>query len=184
MRFARWRAAPRSGAVTAHPAAVATQPAPVIVRTVALADTVALDAFYSALSDQSQRQRFLGYLPGVGVSNARSFCMPDHEHSEGFVAVDSSDGRIVGHVCLVWDDRGATELAIAVEDASQRRGIGGRLFRAALDWGRERNLDRFTATAFGDNVGMLRLIASAPYPATRQVLGSGIVRIEIPLEAP
>jgi GNAT superfamily N-acetyltransferase len=161
-------------------------PAPagaVTVRPVVIGDALALDAFYTGLSAESQRLRFLGYIPAVGESNARSFCVPDHVHSEGFVAVDEHDGRIVGHVCLVTDERGATELAIAVEDASQRRGIGRRLFRAALEWGQARGLDRFTATAFRDNTGMLRLADGGPHPVTLRPLGGGVVRIEIPLEA-
>ncbi len=153
----------------------------VSVRRVSAADADGLDAFYAGLSPRSQRQRFLGYVPSVGVSNTRSFCMPDHEHSEGFVAVAGAEGRIVGHVCLVTDPRGTTELAIAVEDAAQRRGIGRRLFQAALAWGQEHDLERFTATAFADNAGMRHLADSGPHPPTRQALGGGVIRIEIPL---
>ncbi len=161
----------------------ADPPGQVSIRRVAAGDAHGLDAFYAGLSARSQRQRFLGYVPAVGVSNTRSFCMPDHEHSEGFVAVASGDGRIVGHICLVTDARGTTELAIAVEDDAQRQGIGRRLFRAALAWGQEHQLERFTATAFADNAGMQHLADSGPHPATRKALGGGVIRIDIPLRA-
>ncbi len=155
----------------------------VSIRPVAATDTDGLDAFYASLSPRSQRQRFLGYVPAVGVSNTRMFCMADHEHSEGFVAVAVADGRIMGHVCLVTDARGTTEFAIAVEDTAQRRGIGRRLFQAAVAWGQERHLERFTATAFADNAGMLRLADGGPRPPTRRALGGGVVRIDIPLRS-
>ena len=113
------------------------KPDGVVIRRVVPADAQALRDFYAALSPDSRRARFLASVSGLSKEQSRSFCAPDHVHAEGFVAVSAgpfAQDRIIGHLCLEPAEGGSLELAVAVADAAQGRGIGRTLFTAALDW--------------------------------------------------
>ena len=110
---------------------------PVVIRRVQPSDRDALIEFYSGLSEASRYARFLGFTHGVDDQTARSFCTHDHMHQEGFVALVPGDGsRLVGHLCLEPAGERKLELAIAVADAYQGRGVGRRLIEAAIEWRR------------------------------------------------
>jgi GNAT superfamily N-acetyltransferase len=111
-------------------------------------------------------------------------CGPDHRHAEGFVAEiqgGADDGRIVGHLCLEPADQGAEEVALAVADEFQGRGVGRSLFDAGLAWARSRGVPRLVATAMADNTRILRLLTSASPDAVVGQTGSGTVDVLIPL---
>jgi GNAT superfamily N-acetyltransferase len=160
--------------------------APVRVRRVRCGDALALIDFYASLSQTSRRRRFLGFAQ-VGDGLARRMCGPDHRHAEGFIAEilgGDQDGSIVGHLCLEPTDEGAEEVAVAVSDDYQGQGIGRRLLEAGIDWARFRRVPFLTATAFADNVAILRLLLSvAPNAIVRQG-GCGLVDVLVPLEPP
>jgi GNAT superfamily N-acetyltransferase len=158
----------------------------VTLRQIDAADRGELARFYAALSPESRRRRFLGTSPGLPDQSCRSLCCPDHDHEEGFVAVRRStgpeDGQIVGHLCLVpCDESAVVELAVAVADEHQGRGIGRHLFEAALAWAEHHEVALVTATAFEDNATVLRLLSSAPNGALLRPAGAGVVEIDIPL---
>jgi GNAT superfamily N-acetyltransferase len=149
------------------------------------ADAAALGRFYDSLSPDSRRARFLGSVGALPEQASRSFCTPDHIHGEGFVAVAAQVGgqrpEIVGHVCLEPISTGQLELAIAVADGQQGRGVGRRLFEAALGWAAERHYRAIVASAFADNARVLRLLSSAPYPPRQRPADGGVVDVIIPL---
>jgi acetyltransferase len=160
----------------------------VVVRRIDAADRTDLARFYAALGPESRRSRFLGTLSGIPDRAGRLLCSPDHEHEEGFVAVRRSagpeDGEILGHLCLVPVHATTVELAVAVADDHQGRGIGRHLLEAALEWAKLHHIATVTATAFADNAAVLRLLTSAPHGASVRPVGAGVVEIEIPLEQP
>jgi len=169
--------------------------APVIaVRRVDAADAPALATFYAALPDADRRRRFLGTSRGPGLHSCELLCSNDHVHNEGFVAIlgttDERDGRVVGHLCLTPDDEGnawlapdadgqALEIGIAIAADWQRRGIGRRLFAAALDWAAEHGIGSLCATCFADNAAVLRLLSSAPESVIVPTCDPAVVQVEI-----
>ncbi len=164
------------------------QPPQPEIRRVHPADQAALVDFYSNLSAETRYARFLGFTRGVSSDLARSFCTPDHIHGEGFVALlgdpmRAGPPRIVGHLCLQPCGDRQLELAIAVADAYQGRGIGRQLMTSALNWAQARGTQQILASAFADNSRVLRLLSSAPYPASVNSVGGGVVDIVIPLVA-
>ena len=170
-----------------HPAPVEPHGA-IVVRHVDVADRVGLQAFYADLSGESRRRRFLGFTSGIRAEQSRAFCSPDHHHAEGFVAVldnpGADDGRIVGHLCMEPEGAGGIELAVAVADDHQGRGIGRRLFEAAISWAQQEGFLQVSATAFVDNTAVLRLLSSAPHGARMKQEQGGIVSVVDPADSP
>jgi GNAT superfamily N-acetyltransferase len=156
------------------------------VRAIRATDGAQLERFYSRLSAESRRRRFLSISPGVSRAQCVSFCSPDHDHDEGFVAVvDDADAgeRIVGHLCLEPDGTDASEVAIAVADEFQHLGIGRQLMAAGLGWARRRNVTRFTATMLSGNGPIHRLLIGLGLPSDVRYIGSGVASITIDLDA-
>lgn len=156
----------------------------VSIRRVRPSDQPALRDFYARLSADSRRARFLGGSHGLSAEQSLSFCTPDHMHAEGFVAVSEravGRGTLVGHLCLEPAAGRSLELALAVADAEQGRGIGRALFEAALAWAAERGYAAITASCMVGNTRVLRLLSSAPYPAVTSYADAGVVNVVVPL---
>jgi len=149
------------------------------IRPVRPSDAAALVAFYAALSPESRRLRFLGCATGIDQGQARKFCDTGHDCREGFVAVVNR--RVVGHLCLAPAGDATSELAIAVADGFQRRGIGHALFAQALDWARGHGTRRIVATAYAWNAPVLRLLGSAPLGSSASMGDAGVVSVNIPI---
>jgi len=155
------------------------------VRAIRPSDAARLEQFYAALSDESRRTRFFFITPGLSHAQSISFCTPDHDHREGFVAVAHgapfTDEAIVGHLCLEPDGKDAAEVAIAVADGFQHRGIGRRLMAAGIAWARREHIDRFTATMLTHNAPIDRLLVGQGLPVRERLIGGGVVEITIGL---
>lgn len=163
------------------------KPEGVVIRRVVPSDAQALRQFYAALSADSRRARFLGCVSGLSDEQARSFCTPDHMHAEGFVALDARalpQGGILGHLCLEPAEGESLELAVAVADAAQSRGIGRALFTAALDWAASRGYRSVNASCLADNARVLSLLSSAPGLPRITVPDAGVVEVQVPLRRP
>jgi GNAT superfamily N-acetyltransferase len=157
------------------------------VRPIRPADHDGLQRFYAGLSEESRRTRFFATTAGIGDRQSTYFCTPDHAHREGFVAVTGpSDGidradRIVGHVCLEPDGPDRAEIAIAVADAVQGRGIGRRLVEVAVDWARRDGIRTLTATMLAGNPAIQRLLLHLGLPTISRPVGAGVVQVTIEL---
>jgi acetyltransferase len=184
-------AIPRTRAV--RPAPVARpmpwlSPAPVVrIRPIRPADGEALEEFYKDLSPESRSARFFGATAGLSTEQSSFFCTPDHRHREGFVAeipaVDEGSPRVVGHLCLEPDGVRTAEVAIAVADAFQERGIGRRLMSAGLDWAAREGIWRLTATMLEGNLGIRRLLAGMGLSASFRPIGSNVLAVTIDLRS-
>lgn len=161
-------------------------PMDLVVRRIRPSDSEALSRFYSELSPDSLRARFLGYTRGLSGPTTRALCALDHMHDEGLVALlgEGDSSRIVGHVCLADAGTGAVEIGISVADDFQGRGIGRRLFEQATAWAIERGFKSIVASCFVNNARVLALLGSAPFGAQTSFAGEGVVDVRIPLRQP
>ena len=151
----------------------------VSIRPIEPADAAGLSAFYAALSPESARRRFWSARrPTEEV--LRRFTDPD---AGGVVAVmgesGPEDGAIVGHGSVQPCGDGEVELAFAVADAYQGRGIGTRLMRAALEEARRLGAHRVTATMLIDNARMRQLLRGAGWPIVADRLDAGVEEITL-----
>ncbi len=146
-----------------------------------------LSRFYAGLSAESRLARFHAVSRGIGDEAASLLCGPDHEHREGFVAepTDALPGHpgIVGHLCLEPADSGL-EMAVAVADDWQARGIGRALLFAALDWARAHGITLLNASMLSTNTAVLGLIASIGRPVRESTASAGVVIATIDVGRP
>ncbi len=153
-------------------------PSHVRIRPIRRDDREELASFYGRLSPDSRFERFHAVSRGIGDDAAGLLCGPDHEHREGFVAepVDPALGspRIIGHLCLEPAESGI-EMAVAVADAWQGRGIGKALLLAAIDWAKTHGITRLQASVLSTNSSVLRLIASVGRPVHESIPSAGVV---------
>jgi acetyltransferase len=148
-----------------------TEAPAISIRPIVPDDCLELARFYDGLSTDSLELRFHGASPHLSVGAARFFCGPDHVAREGLVAEVVEDGNrsIVGHLCIepFGPGRpGVAEVAIAVADEWQRRGIGRALLLAAVEWAARHGIDRLEASLLWGNSAMLGLIRSIGYPVS------------------
>ena len=110
------------------------------VRPIRPADEPALAAFFSSLSLESRVLRFFAAVSNAD-SSARSMANVDYRQRYGIVATAGPAGELVGHAMYAAISPKKAELALAVADAYQGRGLGtillGQLAEAAASAGIE-----------------------------------------------
>ncbi|MEV7288472.1 GNAT family N-acetyltransferase [Streptomyces sp. NPDC093252] len=90
------------------------------------------------------------------------------------LAVETGDGRIAGLGHLLWDGD-ETEVALIVEDAWQRRGIGGELLGRLVAMAVEAGCDSVYAVTRSGNTGMVAAMRGLGLPLDYQIEGGTLV---------
>lgn len=153
----------------------------VSIRPIERSDASALSDFYSRLSVESRRTRFLscGSAPGP-VMTAR---LAD---AHGYVGIlreaGALDGAIVAHTSLQPDGLGSAEVAFAVADELHGHGIGRRLVALVLEDARARGLHRVTATLLAENTAMRHLLREAGSPVLDDRIDAGVEEVVLGLD--
>jgi L-amino acid N-acyltransferase YncA len=151
------------------------------IRPIKATDASALETFYAELSADARRARLLGSARGLDAGRACLMCAADNTHEAGFVAErqEAAGWRIVGHVSLTRVSPVALEVAIAVADSCQHKGIGGRLFMAATRWAERNDVGSIVATAFTDNWRVMRLLRRSGHATVVRDVGCGLSSVAI-----
>ncbi len=139
-------------------------------------DTEALRAMHSRMSDRSLYLRYFTVVSQVSDSLLRVFTEVDHHRSVALVA--ELGGRLIAAGTYHYDQRRrAAEVAFAVEDEHQGRGLGSILLEHLAAAAQERGIGRFTAEVLAENPKMVRVFIDAGYQVTREV-SAGVVEVE------
>lgn len=138
-----------------------TAPRPSRVRVVPFdgAHAGALVRFFLALSPRSRQLRFLSPHAGCTAQQLAPLVRPDGDAHVAHVAV--VDGEVVGEARFARraPGRATAEVALAVADPWQGRGVGARLLEAVLADAERRGVRRFTFDVLADNRRALALLA-------------------------
>jgi acyl-CoA synthetase (NDP forming)/RimJ/RimL family protein N-acetyltransferase len=135
------------------------------LRSPAPEDEVAIKAFFDALSPESRYTRFHGAGRTDTVSR-------DYAHADGDTRVS-----LLAHlgdrvVAVAGYDRlnepGVAEVAFAVADDMQGRGLATRMLEQLAEVGGERGVRRFDAEVLSENRAMLRVFSSAGFDIRRE----------------
>jgi GNAT superfamily N-acetyltransferase len=136
----------------------------VTFRPIHLADVERLERMFKRLSPESIRFRFFSPLTRVPRSALVRLAVVDHGRDEAVVAVQGDEiVGIAGFNGLPDGAHGHTrdaELAVAVEDSWQRRGLGRALAHRLADLARERGYDTFVVRIMPENRAALGLLRS------------------------
>jgi acetyl coenzyme A synthetase (ADP forming)-like protein len=148
------------------------------------ADADALVAFFDGLSEQSLYYRFHG-ARSVDRRLAEPFLEPDWIEQGALIATlaDAGGGeRIVALAsCSRLRDPATAEIAFAVSDEQQGRGVGTRLLEQLAVRAADMGVTAFVAEVMAENRAMLGVFTDAGFELARELEG-GIVEVRFEIE--
>ncbi|MET8541355.1 GNAT family N-acetyltransferase [Kitasatospora sp. NPDC004799] len=130
-----------------------------LLRPAGPADRAAALAMHGRCSPASLRLRYHGPVRDAGRYLDH---LLDARHGRSY-AVTAPDGRIVALGHLMWDD-GEAELAVLVEDAWQRRGLGLAVLRRLSAAARAAGVRTVYAVTHGTNTGLIAAMRGLDAP--------------------
>jgi succinyl-CoA synthetase alpha subunit/GNAT superfamily N-acetyltransferase len=134
--------------------------------------------FFRGLSDESLYRRFHGH-PSVGPGMVEPILEPDWIERGALVGVQGDHVVAAANYVRLREARTA-EVAFAVADDFQGRGIGTRLLEQLASTAASVGIEEFVAEVMLDNSAMLRVFADAGFETTREtVLGTAEVRLAL-----
>ena len=146
-------------------------------------DAEALLGFFRTLSQESLRLRFHG-LPSLRVQLVESMLEPDWVERGallGTLSDEHGEERVVAVANYVrLRDPAVAEVAFAVADADQGRGIGTRLLEQLAARAAAVGIERFVAEVLPQNRAMLGVFERAGFELTRELEG-GVVEVTFAL---
>ncbi|HEU5216612.1 MAG TPA: GNAT family N-acetyltransferase [Gaiellaceae bacterium] len=148
------------------------------LRPPAAEDADALLEFFSGLSENSLYLRFHGF-PALGPKLVEPVLEPDWQ--ERGALFGSIDGRVVAVANWVrLRDPRAAEVAFAVADGHQGRGVGTRLLEQLAARAADAGVEEFVAEVLHENNAMLSVFRDAGFTVTRAGEG-GELEIRFPI---
>jgi acetate---CoA ligase (ADP-forming) len=133
------------------------------IRPVRVEDAPELGRFFSDLSLESRVLRFFAAVLNADSSIQRMVNV-DYTSNYGLVAVAGEKAQIVGHAMYVQTELRKAELALAVADAYQGRGLGTILLGQLAEAAAAAGLDMLEAVVRPENHQMLQLLRESGFP--------------------
>lgn len=162
---------------------------PVTLRAIRPDDKGRLDAHFHSLSQDSVLQRFHEAKQDLSNGDLRFYTELDFDHHFALVATREEEGgeRILGvgraiETAAPAGDGGGrrAEVAFAVADRHQGKGIGTLLLRHLAEVGRRLGYDRFEAWVLPGNGRMLDVFLHSGF-SVRRTLEDGTIHVRFPI---
>lgn len=151
------------------------------IRPIEPGDKAALMAAVEQSSDEAIYRRFLNPHGRLTARELRYLTEVDHRDHEALLAVVPASGRSVGVARYVRDPerRNSAEIAVAVLEPWQGRGVGKALLRRLADRAQDEGISEFTALMLSGNQPMRRLLADL---GSTRLLSSGAGAVELAVD--
>lgn len=153
-----------------------------VIRPLGPADReAALDLHVVRMSEASRRMRFFGASRRAPQLAADRLCGPPRP---GFLALGAwVGGELVGEADYESEDgrTDTAELALAVADAWQHRGVGTLLIEHLVNAARSRGIHAIEADTLAGNLAVHKVFSDLGMPVHRR-LDHGEIRVRVPLE--
>jgi acetyl coenzyme A synthetase (ADP forming)-like protein len=133
------------------------------IRPVRADDATELGRFFADLSLESRVFRFFAAVVNANSSIQRMVNV-DYTSSYGLVAVAGAPPQIVGHAMYVEIAPRKAEMALAVADAYQARGVGTILLGQLAEAAAAAGFDMFEAVVRPENHPMLHMLRESGFP--------------------
>lgn len=153
------------------------------VRAVRAADAPAMLAAVGRMSEESVVRRFFAPRNGFTDEEVARFVEVDGRRQVALVAEipSSAGGTVIGGARYIVLEPGVAELACAVEDGWQGRGVGTVLLRHLGALARAAGVREIRADVLAENLPMLRLLRGIGLPLA-QTRESGAVHLTLTLD--
>ncbi|WP_262265740.1 GNAT family N-acetyltransferase [Microvirga yunnanensis] len=141
---------------------------PVEIRALKPEDRAGLLAAVGRSSDQSLYRRFFALKRGFTDQEVDFYVDVDFVSHVALVAELEEDGQkvIIGGARYIIGPPGQAEIAFAVDDAHQGKGIGAALLRHLVALARNAGLCELTADVLPDNTAMLKVFGTSGLATT------------------
>jgi acetyl coenzyme A synthetase (ADP forming)-like protein len=133
------------------------------------------------MSSQSAYHRFFRVKRELDPDELYYFTHLDYETRMAFVAVHEDEILGVGRFDREAADSHSAEVAFAVADEHQGRGLGTQLLQQLTAYSRELGVTQFRAFVLADNHAMLRVFRNAGFILHRE-MEDGVITVEFPTE--
>ena len=153
------------------------------VRRAGPADLPAVRAMHARCSAETLRQRYLSGAAAPSDARLAQLLAPARGCSLVVACPGAFSDRIVAMANLIGEGLQA-ELALLVEDAWQRRGIGTALLRRALGIAAADGFEAVVVHTEARNSGMLRTLRRLPASVTRTETDAGVVSVTLRIGDP
>jgi acetyl coenzyme A synthetase (ADP forming)-like protein len=150
------------------------------VRPIRPADEPELSRFYVGLSLQSRIFRFFAAVANADASVKRMIDV-DYATRYGIIAFAGTPRTIVGHAMYVATEPKKAELALAVADAYQGRGLGTILLGQLAEAAAEAGIQVLEAVVLPENHRMLDVLRESGFPVHSRS-EPGEIHAELPTE--
>jgi acetyltransferase len=154
----------------------------IIIRPIRPDDEPALGVFFSSLLPVSRHRRFLAVMNELPAPVLARFARPEAPDEVALVATARDGGKesMVGEARFVFDAHACrcAELAVAVTDAEQGRGLGERLRRGLIRRARDAGVACVYGDVLPDNHAMLGLARKLGFSERRSPADPRLLRVE------
>ncbi len=142
-------------------------------------DAPGLQSLISRMGRESIYHRFFRIKTTLTADELAYFTQLNYSDRMAFVAIHEGQIVGVGRYDRSKEDPRVAEVAFAMADAHQGRGIGTRLLEQLTDYAREHGIEAFRAFVLADNHAMIRVFRNAGYLMHRE-LDEGVYTVEFP----
>ena len=153
--------------------AVSRDGVPLILRPVKITDEDILKDFFYSLSDESSYHRFFSGKQYISRKFLQNFVINDYARQMVLIATVLREGKetVLGMGQYRVDDMShRADVAFAVRDDTQGRGIGRHLLHGITRIAKMEGITGFTADVLPDNGPMLKLFASMRFLTTKKLV--------------
>src|SRR3954447_8081190 len=150
------------------------------VRPVVPADAPALRAFLAGLSENSCWLRFFSLGVNLGRAAQRA-AAGDRPDGYGLIVTTGAEERVVAHAVFELERPGRAEVAFAVADGMQGRGLATVLLAHLAQAACERGIGEFVAIVLPENRRMISVFRESGVPVTVHASADGI-EVEFPTD--
>jgi GNAT superfamily N-acetyltransferase len=151
------------------------------IRAITPGDGAAHRAFFAHQSRQSVYLRFFGHRSALTDSEIAHFTTVDGHSRMAFVAFVGDEMIAVGRYDRIGCG-GEAEVAFAVADAHQGRGLATLLLEHLATYAASHGIRRFSADTLMDNRRMLRIFETAADGRESRSMDHGVVHVAFDIE--